>query len=156
MKSKSIVVVIAVLLFMAFMALPMVPSVSLAGHDMHSHSHGETLSGPNPLIGEMLILDNAFQQVVSAVALGDGAKVSKALEAMHGTMEKTHEGVHEGTVTIPKNAHREKEFVEMDKEFHANLERLADAGHKNDQAKMLSLTKILLEGCVNCHREFRK
>ena len=53
MKSKSIVAVIAAL---SFMALPMGPTVSLAGHDMHSHSHGETLSGTNPLISEMLIL----------------------------------------------------------------------------------------------------
>ena len=153
MKSRLIVAVIAAL---PFMALPMVPSVSSAGHDMHWHSDGVSESGPNPLISEMLILDHAFQQVVSAVALGDGAKVSKALDAMHGTMEKTHEGMHEGTVRIPKNAHREKEFVEMDKKFHLNLERLADAGRSNNQAKMLSLTKVLLEGCVNCHREFRK
>jgi hypothetical protein len=44
----------------------------------------------------------------------------------------------------------------MDKEFHLNLERLAEAGSSNDQGKMLSLTKTLLEGCVNCHRDFRK
>ena len=153
MKSKSILEVITALSFLAF---PMVPSVSLAGHDMHSHSHGETLSGPNPLVEEMIILDHAFQQVVSAVALGDGAKVSKSLETMHGTMEKTHEGVHEGTVRAPKNSQKLEEFAAMDKEFHANLERLAEAGRKNDQTKMLSLTKTLLEGCVNCHREFRK
>jgi len=150
MKSKLIVAVLAALSFMAF---PMVPS---AGHDMHSHSHGEMLSGPNPLISEMLILDHAFQQVVSAVALGEGANVEKALEMMHGTMEKTHEGVHEGTVGIPQNAQWQEKFVEMDKEFHLNLERLAEAGSSNDQGKMLSLTKTLLEGCVNCHRDFRK
>jgi len=153
MKRNTIFAVITAL---SVLGLPMLPSVSTAGHDRHSHSHGETAAGPNPLVSEMIILDRVFQQVVSAVALGNGAKVENALEAMHGTMEKTHEGVHEGTVRIPKNASREKEFVEMDKAFHANLERLADAGQKNDQARMLSLTKTLLEGCVNCHREFRK
>jgi hypothetical protein len=153
MRSKLIVAVIAAL---SVMAIPIVPSVSTAVHDMYSHSHDGTPSGQNPLISEMLILDQAFQQVVSAVALGDGAKVKKALETMHGTMEKTHEGMHEGAVRIPKNAGRQEEFVEMDKEFHLNLERLAEAGSSNDQGKMLSLTKTLLEGCVNCHRDFRK
>ncbi len=153
MKSKSILAVLAALLFIISM---MVVSVSTAGHDMHSHSDKETASGPNPLIEEMMVLDNAFREVVSAVAMGDGERVYKSLHAMHGTMEKTHEGVHEGTVKIPKNAHRQKEFVEMDKKFHQNLERLAEAGQKNDQAKMLRLTKTLIEGCVNCHRNFRK
>jgi len=153
MKSILIFVVIAAL---TVMTSPIVRRVAAEGHDMHSHAHGETLSGPNPLINEMVILDHAFQQVVSAVALGDGAKVEKALETMHGTMEKTHEGVHEGTVRLPKNARRQREFVEMDKEFHRDLEKLSEAGRSNNQAKMLSLTKTLLEGCVNCHRDFRK
>ncbi|MFA6056492.1 MAG: hypothetical protein WC769_14090 [Thermodesulfovibrionales bacterium] len=153
MESKSILAVFAALLFIISM---MVVSVSTAGHDMHSPPDTETASGTNPLIEEMIILDNVFREVVSAVAIGDGERVHKSLHAMHGTMEKTHEGVHEGKVKIPKNADRQTEFVDMDKEFHLNLERLAEAGQKNDQAKMLSLTRTLLEGCVNCHRDFRK
>jgi hypothetical protein len=148
--------IFSVITSLTIMALPVVPSVSTAGHDIHSHSHGETLSGENPLIEEMMILDDVFRKVVSAVALGEGEKVHEALESMHGTMEKTHKGVHEGIVKLPKNAHREKEFIKRDKAFHAQLERLAEAGQKNDQAKMLSLTKILLDGCVNCHRDFRQ
>ena len=141
---------------LSFLVVLLLPSISTAGHDVHVHSHGGAAAGPNPLISEMMMLDRVFQQVVSAVAMGDGAKVEKALEEMHGTMEKTHEGVHEGTVRIPKNADREKEFVNMDKEFHLNLERLAEAGRENDQTKMLVLTKTLLDGCVSCHRDFRK
>jgi cytochrome c556 len=153
MKSILIFVAIAALSFMAFSSLR---PAAAEDHEMHSDSHGEATSGLDPLINEMLVLDRAFQQVVSAVALGDGEKVEKALEAMHGTMEKTHEGLHEGTVRVPKNARRQEEFVEMDKKFHLNLERLSEAGRKNDQAEMLSLTKTLLEGCVNCHRDFRR
>lgn len=153
MRGKLFIIVMSAL---SLAVVPLFTSVSTAGHEMHSHGHGDATHGHNALIEEMQILDHAFQQVVSAVSLGDGAKVSEALESMHGTMEKTHEAVHEGAVRIPKNAHRQKEFVKMDKEFHRNLERLAEAGKKNDQAKMLSLTKKLLDGCVNCHRDFRK
>jgi cytochrome c556 len=74
---------------------------------------------------------------------------------MHDTMEKTHEGVHYGTVKIPKNSGRVKEFVDLDKKFHAKLDTLASAAQKNDHQAMLKLTKELLDGCVQCHRMFR-
>ncbi len=109
----------------------------------------------NPLIEEMEKLDAAFREVVSGVSLGDGARVHQALEAMHGTMEKTHEGVYHGTVKVPKNAARMKEFVDLDKQFHARLETLSMAAQKNDHQAMLKLTKELLDGCVQCHRTFR-
>ncbi len=104
---------------------------------------------------EMAKLDAAFREVVSGVSLGDGARVHQALETMHGTMEKTHAGIHHGTVKVPKNPARVKEFVELDKKFHAGLETLATAAHMNDQQAMLKLTKELLDGCVQCHRTFR-
>lgn len=155
---KSIYVKLMVVLTVVLLAGR--PSILSAGHDMHSHGyqHSPTASGAaaNPLVEEMTILDSAFREVVSAVAMGDGERVRKALHAMQGTMEKTHEGVHEGTVKIPNNADREKEFVQMDKEFHQDIGRLAEAGMKNDQKTMLDLTKKLLDGCVNCHRNFRK
>jgi hypothetical protein len=136
-----------------------IPSIFSIGHAMHSHESQPSATsgtGANPLVEEMIILDNAFREVVSAVAMGDGERVYKALHAMHGTMEKTHAGVHEGKVKIPKNADRETEFVQMDIEFHEDIEGLAEAGKRKDQQKMLALTKKLLDGCVNCHREFTK
>lgn len=135
-----------------------VPVLLHAAQEAHPHQHNERQipSGKNPLIEEMVILDGVFREVVSAVSLGDGARVHTALESMHGTMEKTHEGVHSGSVRIPRNSDRLDEFLQMDKEFHGNLEALAQAAHAIDQQAMLVLTMKLLEGCVNCHRTFRK
>jgi hypothetical protein len=127
------------------------PSPASSAQDDHPRQ-----KGPNPLIEEMITLDRVFRDVVSAVALRDNEGVHKALESMHGTMEKTHEGVHTGSVVIPKNATRVKEFVPMDREFHEKLESLAKAAHHNDQKNMLRLTKQLLNGCVQCHEMFRK
>lgn len=129
-----------------------------AGQDVNEHSHQEKQipQGENPLMEEMIILDGVFREVVSAVALGDGKRVLTTLESMHGTMEKTHEGVHSGLVKIPRNSDRVNEFVQRDKEFHANLEGLADAARTDNQKEMLSLTKKLLDGCVHCHQIFRK
>jgi cytochrome c556 len=71
-------------------------------------------------------------------------------------MEKTHEGVHAGTVTLRKNNDRMKEFVRMDTKFHEKLEALAQAGEQNNQKKMLDLTKQILDRCVQCHQMFRQ
>jgi hypothetical protein len=129
-----------------------------SGHDEKHHHSGEEKheQAGNPLIEEMVALDAVFRDVVSAVAVNDGLRVHEALEKMHGTMEKTHEGVHHGTVTLKKNADRLKEFVEQDKQFHGKLEDLAKAAHRNDGNAMLTLTKDLLDRCVRCHRDFRK
>jgi len=124
----------------------------------HKHEYASPSSKTdigNPLIEEMHILDGVFREVVSAVSLNDGARVTRALHAMHGTMEKTHEGVHHGTVKLTRNADKLEIFVKMDKEFHGKLEKLAAAAKKSDQQAMLTLSKGLLDGCVKCHGMFR-
>jgi cytochrome c556 len=150
--------IIKVCAIAVLMSCIVIPALLYAGQDEHQHSHHgkQNPQGENPLMEEMIILDGVFREVVSAVSLGDGARVHKALEAMHGTMEKTHEGVHSGSVKIPRNSDRIDEFVHMDKEFHRNLEALAHAAHADNQQEMLALTKKLLDGCVKCHRTFRK
>lgn len=138
--------------------LAAVPTVYAALHEGHDQSrmHAASDTGVNPLVEEMVQLDEVFRAVVSGVALGEGERVHAALESMHGVMEKTHEGVHAGKVTTPKNPKKVKEFVKMDRDFHAKLETLAHAAQKDDQKKMLALTKQLLDGCVSCHQMFRK
>ncbi len=113
-------------------------------------------SSGSPLIDEMLKLDSSFHEITSGVVLGDGERVHRAVETVHGTMEKTHEGIHQGTVKLPRNAGHLREFVALDKKFHARLERLAGAAEKNNQQAMLKLTKEILDSCVRCHRMFRK
>jgi cytochrome c556 len=93
--------------------------------------------------------------VVSAVALDDVAKVQLAVAHIHGTMEKTQQGVKAGTVTLKKNAARIKEFVRMDKAFHEKLTALDRAAHHKNKKELLRITKQLLDGCVQCHQTFR-
>ncbi len=131
------------------------PAISHEDHVRHTNSSAP-FPAANPLIEEMITLDRVFRDVVSDVVLGDGTAVRKALESMHGAMEKTHEGIHAGSVALPKNKGRMSEFVRMDKQFHEKLEALANAGRRNDQKEMLSLTRQLLDRCVQCCRIFRK
>jgi len=129
----------------------------LSADEQHSRQHGKegADAGVNPLIEEMVKLDAVFREVVSGVVLDDADRVRKAVESMHGAMEKTHEGVHHGTVKLPKNAGRIEDFVRQDRQFHAGLESLAEAAGKHDRDAMLRLTKKLLDECVQCHRDFR-
>jgi cytochrome c556 len=135
----------------AMLLLLCYPSPASSAYDDHPQK-----KGANPLIEEMVTLDRVFRDVVSAVALRDNEKVHKALESMHGTMEKTHEAVHAGSVVIPKNANRVEEFEKMDRKFHEKLDALASAAHRNNQREVLRITKQLLDGCVRCHEMFRK
>ncbi len=146
MKRKISKRILAIPVILYLVSLPYILS---AGQDVHPYS------AENPLITEMIILDKTFREIVSAVALGDSVRVHKALESMHGTKEKTHKGIHSGVVKIPKNADRIEEFVKLDEAFHRDLEVLAHAAHENNQKRMLSLTKKLLNSCVNCHQTFR-
>jgi len=148
----------AVALFTALLLFAGLPALVCAGHDNNAGRSPSppTTAAPNPLIEEMLILDSVFRDIVSAVALADAKKVQKAMEPMHGAMEKTHEGIHAGTVTLPKNAARLNEFVERDSKFHEMLEALDRAAGHSHQQEMLRITKQLLDGCVQCHRTFRK
>jgi cytochrome c556 len=145
-------------LFSTLLLLGGLPTVVCAEHDnnaIHSPSL-PTAAASNPLIEEMLTLDRVFRDIVSAVALADAEKVKIALEPMHGAMEKTHEGIHAGTVTLPKNTARIGEFVKRDRKFHEMLEALDRAAGLNHQQEMLRITKQLLDGCVQCHRAFRR
>lgn len=110
----------------------------------------------NPLLEEMHYLDNAFKEIVSAVAIGDGNRVYKSIESLHGLREKTHQAIESGMVRLPKNHNRLKEFLKLDIRFHTELDLLSKAAHKNNSRKMLLLTKRLLDGCVNCHRVFKR
>lgn len=146
------------ILFSAILLLAGIPTLAFSQQPAHSPHplHAATVqSGANPLIEEMMVLDRAFRDIVSAVSLGDTDAVHRALEPLHGTMEKTHEGIRTGTVTIRKNAARITEFKSMDLAFHAKLEALGRAAHRKNKKEMLRITKVLLEGCVQCHTKFR-
>ncbi|MFN3395862.1 MAG: hypothetical protein ACK4Z9_03590 [Thermodesulfovibrionales bacterium] len=129
-----------------FMSLILM-TVSVSAEDRHTS---------NPLIEEMRSLDTSIREIVSAVATAEGERVIRSIETLHGLREKTHQAIKSGIVRLPRNQHRIKEFLKLDMKFHAELDLLLKAARKNNQRKMLILTNKLLEGCVNCHRVFKR
>ena len=116
---------------------------------------GHKENAGNALVEEMRVLDGVLREVISAIALGDGARVQAAIEQMHGKLEKTQEALKHGAVKLKKNAQRLDDFVRQDEEFHASLESLAETAGRNDRPAMLSAAKKLLDACVRCHQDFR-
>lgn len=112
--------------------------------------------GDNPILDEMVIVDKAFREIVSAVAVGSGPKVLRALQPLHAASEKTYDDLHSGALTLPKNEKNISEFVNMDEKFHHHIEKLAEAAHKDNKDTMLSITKKLMDACVNCHKTFKQ
>ncbi|KJU85136.1 Cytochrome c, class II [Candidatus Magnetobacterium bavaricum] len=147
MKPQILAKTVSVLTTVFFMFAAAQLSWGHQSHEEHAAS---------PLLEEMVKLNSAFTEIVSGVALGDAERVHKALQPLHGTLEKTHEGIKSGSVDIPKNKHNVQEFVGLDRKFHQDLDKLAKAATENNHAVMLKLTKRLLDGCVNCHQKFRK
>ncbi|MBI5236335.1 MAG: cytochrome c [Deltaproteobacteria bacterium] len=123
-------------------------------------AHAETNKGApeNPLIEEMRLLDGVYAEIVNAVALNNPVAALEAIERLEssGLMEKTVAGVSSGAIKTPKNSDKLSDFTRFDKEFHANLALLAKAAAAKDQPRLLSFTKKLLDGCVKCHRTYRK
>ncbi len=133
-----------------------IPVVSGQNADPTRSTGQSVRATQNPLLEEMMTHDSAFGKIVSAVALGDSDKVHKAILSMHGTMDKTLEGVRTRTVTLPKNPTRIPEFIDMDLKFRAKLEALDRAARHNNQREMQRITNMLLAACVKCHQTFRQ
>lgn len=126
--------------------LPFLPLPALA----------EEPARPSALVEEMHRLDASFREIVSAVAVGDGARVAQAIEEMHGAKEKTGEAMHAGEITLPKNPDKIGLFKKLDHEFHAGLKSLRNSAVKGNRAGMVSATQRLLGQCAGCHKVFRK
>jgi cytochrome c556 len=126
--------------------------------DQLSTQNSATAQRPaaSPLVAEMTVLDSVVREMVSAIAQADGTHVSQSIKPLRGTMEKTQQALHAGTLSLPKNSNRLDDFQRSHDSFHAQVEALDRAGNRNNVEAMLMITKQLLESCVTCHRTFRK
>jgi cytochrome c556 len=129
-----------------------------ASQDQRSTRNSASAQQPaaSPLVAEMTMLDSVMRDMVSAIAQADGARVSKSINSLHETMERTQLALRAGTLSLPKNGDRLDDFQRSHDSFHAQIEALGRAGNQNNVEAMLMITKHLLESCVTCHRTFRK
>ena len=115
-----------------------------------------TASESNPLVVEMKALDTAFRDIISAVALGNGKKVQQIVAATRGAEARIQQAPRDGTMKLPKNAGRVKDFLDRNHNFFDKLDALERAARHNNQREMQRITTLLLNACVQCHQTFKK
>jgi len=110
------------------------------------------------LLNEMMLVNKAYRDIVSAVAIEDSSAVVTAIEKMDKsqTVQMTRDALKAGKITTPKNPDKMKEFERMDRDFHKNLERLLGYAKTDNRPKIRYATKKLLDDCIQCHERFRK
>ena len=106
---------------------------------------------------EMLALDSAFKVAVDAVVLNEPGRIGPAFHPLSEIRKEVERAVRGGAVIVlPRNQKRFREFVRLDNKFHRELELLVTAARKNNMGAVQRQTHRLLDGCVRCHRIFRK
>ena len=106
---------------------------------------------------EMLVLDPAFKKIIDAVVLGNMKIVKPALREVHEAREEVEKAVKAGRkITLQKNQDKFKEFVDLDDNFHEEVEILAKAAEAGNKKLVKDQTLKLLDACVVCHERFKK
>lgn len=132
-------------------------------HAEHSAGHhGNGTTGPassvdatNPVQAEMRLLDRALATAPASFAAADLRSFEHQLHAVHAAKERTEEAIHHGTYRLPKNADKLDRFTQLDREFHAALEKLAHHAANNELAPAATAYGNVLAACNGCHSEFR-
>ena len=131
-----------------------------AEHSGGHHGHGTPVTASsgdatNPVQAEMRLLERALATAPASFAAGDLRSFEHQLHAVHGAKEKTEEAIHHGTYRLRKNADKLERFTQLDREFHAKLEKLAEHASKNELTPAASAYADVLAACNGCHSEFR-
>ena len=106
---------------------------------------------------EMLVLDPAFKKIIDAVVLGDMRFVKPALAEVHEARENVEKAVKAGQkITLQKNQDKLKQFIELDDQFHEDIEVLVKATGAGNKKVVRDQTHKLLDACVVCHEGFKK
>lgn len=110
----------------------------------------------NPLKHEMWLLDAAYKGLIDAVVLKNQSSIPALFRDLERARAKTEKAIKRGELNLPKNPDKMSLFVQMDEEFHANLEALIEASKKGEMPRVEKLTHALLDGCIKCHGMFRR
>jgi len=109
----------------------------------------------NPVKAEMRLLDKAFKNLIDSLILNNPKAIEEPFHEVHMAKANTEKALEKGEIRLPKNNDKIKQFVEMDEQFHGNLEALIEASRKGDMKAVQDVTHKLLNGCVQCHNKFR-
>lgn len=104
------------------------------------------------LIKEMLGIDAASQQILSALAQGQHALVAAKAQQIHDSFILAQEMSAEDEQilhdTVPEG------FLALDTAFHGLSDSLAEAARSEDSERQLQEFTKLTQACVACHSQY--
>lgn len=115
----------------------------------------ELPEGVNVVQYEMRLLTEAMQNILRLIADGRLAAIPDQISQVHPAYELTHRALEEGLYAPPVNSHKIDEFIALDDEFHDDLRSLVRAGREGDLQGATDSYSDLVQGCTNCHGQFR-
>lgn len=111
--------------------------------------------GLNAVQNEMLLLEAATRDMVTAVANDQLAAIPPLLHGVHGAKDLTAKAIAAGEWKPPKNADDVAGFVAMDEAFHGELVKLLKAAQADDLPAATKQLGVVLDGCTSCHEQYR-
>lgn len=92
---------------------------------------------------DMRIIDNAMQQLASAIAAADWARVTQQAARL-----RYRDPTSANSPALPMR------WRKLDADFRTRIDRLAGAAAAKDPVLAIYQYSRLLEGCTSCHAEF--
>lgn len=130
-----------------------------AAHDPVAHEgHAPTERVPeglNAVQNEMLLLEAATRDMVTAVANDQLDAIPPLLHGVHGAKDLTAKAIAAGEWKPPKNPDGIDGFVAMDEAFHGELVELLKAAQADDLPRATRQLGVVLAGCTGCHQQYR-
>ncbi|MBN1204651.1 MAG: cytochrome c [Myxococcaceae bacterium] len=129
-----------------------------SAHSGHGAEHKPAVAaapGSNAVRDEMRLLERALGGGAAHFASGDLRPIEHALHEVHAARERTTEAIRSGGYRPPRNGDQLERFLELDKDFHTQLEALAGAAARNDPKEAGAALGRVMQGCQGCHAEYR-
>ena len=111
---------------------------------------------PNLIKEEMVAMNDAFTNLIQALIFNKPDIIEEPFLKVEEARKKVEEAIKKGgKIILPKNHSKLKEFVNIDDEYHAELEKMLAASKGKNMRIVKLQTHKLLNLCVYCHARFR-
>lgn len=120
------------------------------------HAADATPSTGNPVRDEMIALREAYNTLIDAVLHNKPETVEEAFHKVHEKRQATEKALEAGQVKLPRNGDKMEEFVKMDEEFHATIEKAVEAANAKDMTELTKQSQAMLGSCVACHKQYKQ
>ncbi len=101
---------------------------------------------------EMIAIEDASKQILSALIAGEDARVAELAQRIHDSFILQQEMTDEDRAALMEAV--PTGFVEQDRAFHGISAALADAARAKDRARQHEEYGRMLEACSACHADY--